>query len=493
MNTKYIISALLLGALTFTSCDDFLDMQPSNSANASTAITSADDALTALNGVLSAMNSTTYYGRNMFMYADAKGGDLTIFSQGRGLDGFYSFNHTPTSGTYSGFWSRGFYCIMQLNNIIENIEKLEEEGQTGFDLYKGEAYTLRALVYFDLVRLYGLPYNYNKGAYGVPDITTTLSADALPLRATVEQNYSRIVSDLAIGEQALSSSKKALNKYPGYYANKALQARVYLYMEDYSKALSAAKTVIESGVYKLYSNSEWVASWSKQFGSESIFELGIDSVDDNGTGSLGFYLIQYGIAKNAMGWFLASDYFLNRLGEDPTDVRWGVMGLDETAVDDPSSTRMGSCYKYVGGTTAMTGDGKETATAVNIKIIRLSEMYLIASEAALQNGDKKAAADYLNEIRKRSAGLAPATESTISIQMILDERSKELFGEGHRFFDMIRLNQTIEFNDDFQDVPVTQRGKKIDRTYGKIVLPIDQDEINVNPEMAAQQNDGYKA
>lgn len=487
MKIRYIISAAVIGAMTLTSCEEFLDMQPTSAANASTAITSPADAQTAINGVLSAMTSTTYYGRNMFMYADAKGGDLTIFSQGRGLDGLYTFNHAATSGSYSGYWSRGFYCIMQLNNLIENIERLEKDGVTGFDLYKGEALTLRALVYFDLVRLYGLPYNYDKNSLGVPDIVETLSADAQPTRATVEQNYKRIVSDLVAGEKAFGSNKKAINKYPGYYANKALQARVYLYMEDYSNALAAAEAVISSGVYSLYSNEEWAASWSKSFGSESIFELGIDAVADNGTGSLGFYYLQYGIRKNAMGWFLASDYFLDRLGEDADDVRWGVMGEDETENPD----RLGACYKYVGGT-SFAGDGKETATAVNIKIIRLSEVYLIAAEAALHNNNAAAAAGYLNEIRKRSPNLEPATASTVSDQMILSERSKELFGEGHRFFDMIRLNQTIEFNDDFQSIPTTHRGKTIDRTYGKIVLPIDQDEINANPAIKDQQNPAYK-
>ena len=76
--------------------------------------------------------------------------------------------------------------------------------------------------------------------------------------------------------------------------------------------------------------------------------------------------------------------------------------------------------------------------------------------------------------------------------MILDERSKELFAEGQRFFDMMRMNKTIEFNDDFQSVPVSHREKTIDRTFGKIVLPISQDEINANPALKEQQNEGYK-
>ena len=56
---------------------------------------------------------------------------------------------------------------------------------------------------------------------------------------------------------------------------------------------------------------------------------------------------------------------------------------------------------------------------------------------------------------------------------------------------MMRMGRTIEFNDDFQDIPVSHRGKTIDRTFEKIVLPISQDEINANPALESQQNPGY--
>ena len=157
---------------------------------------------------------------------------------------------------------------------------------------------------------------------------------------------------------------------------------------------------------------------------------------------------------------------------------------------DTKVERKGSCYKYMGGID-MRGDGKESVTAVNIKGMRLFEVYLIAAEAALHTGDADKAADYLNAIRCRAPRLAPATAATVSYDMILDERSKELFGEGQRFFDMMRMNRKVEFNDDFRDVPVTRRPKTIDRTFGGIVLPIPQDEINANPNIADQQNEYY--
>ncbi|RZJ81302.1 MAG: RagB/SusD family nutrient uptake outer membrane protein, partial [Flavobacterium sp.] len=190
-------------------------------------------------------------------------------------------------------------------------------------------------------------------------------------------------------------------------------------------------------------------------------------------------------ATTVLGWFTASDYFLNRLGQDPNDVRWGIMAYDETA----GNTRLGAIYKYSGSTT-LAGDGKATPTAVNIKVIRLSEMYLIAAEAILPTNPGQAAT-YLNSIRRRSPNLAPATAGTVSIDMILDERSKEFIGEGQRFFDMIRLNKSITFNDELGAIPANFRTKTIDRTHFRTRLPIAQAEINANPGIAAQQNPGY--
>lgn len=497
MKKLYRLWALVLScAFTFASCDEFLDMQPTNSGNADEAIRTVTDAQVVLNGVMNAMTSYAYYGRNMFLYADAKGGDLTIYTAGRGSDNLYTFNHTPNTGTYSGFWSQIYYCILQVNTLLDNVEQLEQAGtEEDFSYSKGQALTLRALFYFDLVRLYGLPYSYRKDSYGVPNVTRPLTVSAQPTRVTVEENYRQIVADLEEGAGLLASDKSPRNGYISYYANLALQARVKLYMEDYDGALTAALEVINSNNYDLYEPEEWVASWSSQYGSESIFELGITTEEsDLGTSSLGYYLMRYRQQTGAMGWFLASDYFLNRLGEDPTDVRWGVMDNDEYWVNN-GVERKGACYKYMGGT-SLPGDGKATPTAVNIKIIRLSEVYLIAAEAALHStlpeGGAEAAAGYLNSIRRRSPGLEPATAATVTDNLILAERSKELFCEGQRFFDMLRLNKTIEYNDDFQNVPVTQRDKTIDRTFGKVVLPIPQDEINANPALADEQNEGYK-
>ncbi len=487
MNNKLRILITGMLALGLFSCKKTLDVEPTNQVDASTSIKTPADAQIMINGIMRSMSSADYYGRNFILYGDAKGGDMTIPSQGRGNDALYTFNHSPTSGSYSGYWSQIYFSLLQVNNLLQNIAKLETEGATGYTSYKGQALTLRAIMYFDLVRLYGMPYDVDKNAYGVPNITTPLKSSEQPLRNKVNENYAQILSDLATAAPLLAKTKN--NGFVNYYGNLATQARVYLYMKDYVNALKTAEEIITSNVYTLYSNAAWVDSWKAQFGSESILEIGVYPLEgDLGAGSIGAYLRKKGHGGSTiLGWYMASDYFLTRLKQDATDVRWGVMGEDE--ISTTAVPRKGALYKY-SGNTLLAGDGKTTATAVNLKLIRLSEIYLIAAEAALPT-DATKAATYLNAIRKRAPGLAAATAATINIDMILDERSKELFGEGHRFFDMIRLNKSITFNDEIIAISVPTRPKTIDRTFYKTLLPISQAEINANPGMLAQQNPNY--
>jgi hypothetical protein len=491
-NITIIVS--ILGLLLVTSCEGFLDVKPSNSAAAETSITNANDAKIVMNGMMSRMTSSSYYGRNFIMYGDVRGGDFAVRSQGRGLDALYSFNHSQTTNNYGSYWSQIYNCILQANNLIMNIEKIEDEGSGSDALsqYKGQALTLRALMYFDLVRLYGKPYDMDKTSFGVPLILEPLDASDQPLRASVEDVYTQILKDLTDASPLLSTSKQ--NGYINYYGNMALQAKVNLYMENYTAALAAAEDVIENGPYVLYTNANWYDSWATQFDTESIFELAIYANEaDLGTGSLGYYLLRLYKVTGASGWFMASDYWLQRMYQDPGDIRLAIMDEDESTINEVDTIRLGSCMKYVGGH-EMEGD-KGKASATNIKVIRLSEVYLIAAEAAfnLTTPNLTKAVDYLNEIRERAPNLDPATEGTITMEMIEDERSKELFAEGQRFFDMMRWGKQIELNDDFISpaVSILSRDKIIDRTFYKTILPIPQSEINANPPIAAQQNPNY--
>ena len=500
---KKILLYTISCALFFTSCEDFLDVKPTNQADAKSSITSVGDAQVMMRGIFRNFISGSYYGRNMFLYADAKGGDLCIGSRGRGYDDLYIFNHSTSTSTYQGFWNQIYYCLALINNLNINIDALLEAGNqspantTTLKHIKAQALTARAICYFDLVRLYGKPYDMDKNSLGVPLILEVLDAAAQPTRATVEQVYTQIISDLTTAAPLFVATQKT-NGQINYYANIAMQARVNLYMQNWSAALTAAETVIEKGGYTLYTNDNWLSSWSRQYQTESIFELNISPTEGNlTTGSHGAMIVWTKIYPNVTSWsyYLASDSFLALLEADPADVRLGLMALDEksepTAPPYQVPDRKGSCTKYLGGVSAQ-GDGKGNPTAVNVKVIRLSEIYLIAAEAALKLNNSEKAANYLQAVRKRSPNSAPATAGNITMKMIQDERCKELFGEGHRFFDMMRWNEKITYSSDFWGLsPVITREQTIDRTFYKTILPIDQSEINANPALEKQQNPGY--
>ena len=485
--------------LAISSCDTFLDVKPTSQADSKSSIGAISDADVMMTGIMRNMLSSSYYGLYMFLYADAKGGDLCVGARGRGYDLLYVFDHAPAAGSYSVFWGQIYYILAQVNNLVNSIDAIIEEGSASdavvrsFNHVKAQALTVRAICYYDLVRLYGKPYDMDKSSLGVPLILEVLDATAEPTRATVEQIYTQIVSDLTQAAPLFIQTQR-VNGFINYYANIAMQARVYLQMQNYSGALTAAEAIINSGLYTLYSNDTWLSTWSRQFQSESIFELAVLPTEtDQGRGSLGSMINNSDLKPtySIYTYYIASDAFLARLEEDPDDVRLGLMAPDEKSETSfHAGVRNGACYKYLGGVNTP-GDGKATATAVNVKVIRLSEIYLIAAEAALSTSNRTKAAEYLQAIRKRAPNLAPATADNITLKMIQDERSKELFGEGHRFFDMMRWNESITFNDYWAQSPIITRPETIDRTYYKTILPIDQNELNANPALVSQQNPGY--
>lgn len=484
------IACIIAAAVTFSSCKDFLDVKPSNQGDSSTSISSASDAEVMINGLMSKMSSSSYYGRDFLLYGDAKGGDVTIYTAGFGGDDLYYFSHSQTSSARSGYWSQIYNCILQANNIITNIYALQEAGSTeDFDNYLGQALTARGMMHFDLVRLYGKPYNMDKSSLGVPIVTEMLDANAQPTRSSVEAVYTQILNDLTKGATLISKSK--MNGYLNYYANQAILAKVYMYMDNFTEAYNCCKNVI-GGPYSLYSNSEWVDSWKSEFGKESIFELAmVMDEGDLGSGSLGFYYRRRGHGStSAYGNFLASKYWLGIMGAN--DIRMGIMAYDEYE-DESGIDHKGACYKHC-GSTRLEGDGKGNSTAVNVKVIRLSEVYLMAAECALKTNDKTAAKDYLNAISKRDPDVAPYDETTVTEDAIILERRKELFAEGSLFFELCRLNKTITFSDDeFGNGTKSQyRETTIDRTFFRCRLPISQAEIDANPEIGKQQNEGYK-
>ena len=135
----------------------------------------------------------------------------------------------------------------------------------------------------------------------------------------------------------------------------------------------------------------------------------------------------------------------------------------------------------------------ENITDANIPLIRLSEAYLNAAEAAVQTGDNAKAVKYLNSIVQRANPENSVEGKTLTLENVLDERRKELVAEGHRMYDVIRNGMTVKRIDvKDSDINKTKHNTaymEYDWNFHKILLPIPKKEMDANPNM--KQNPGY--
>ena len=208
-----------------------------------------------------------------------------IMIRGTSTDAFYefiSYSRTPNNYRLQTFWDNSYKVIAQSSNIISMIE----EGQSvEIDNSIGEAYFLRGLMYYYLVRAYGRPYAQNPSQnLGVPIVNGTPDDifGELPDRATVEQTYQQAIGDLENAVNLLSIDKGSA--YASEVAAKAILSRIYLYMSgtydnpnvQYAElAEKYADEVITSGNYSLLSREDFMRynSFTPENNDETIFAV----------------------------------------------------------------------------------------------------------------------------------------------------------------------------------------------------------------------------
>ena len=191
--------------------------------------------------------------------------------------------------------------------------------------------------------------------------------------------------------------------------------------------------------------------------------------------------------------------FVDMLSQDANDVRINViLPVQMKQNEDGTPSDM---YKTYGDNRIFIDKfpmGSEGDMRLqNLPILRLSEMYLNAAEAAMKLGNTSDAAYYLNELiqNRTTTSSQQVTASNVSLERILLERRKELVGEGQRFFDAMRNNETIVRYEDENNkgwhYSLNADSRKFDRTYFRALLPIPVSEVNANSVLREQQNPGY--
>ena len=402
-----------------------------------------------------------------------------------------AWNYTSTSTM--GLWSSAYSAILGCNKALTAIDegKFSRDGVSDEQInnIKAENLFLRALAYFDLVRVYAQPYGYIKAngitgveAMGVP-IVLKDDLSARPSRNTVAEVYENlIIPDLVEAERLMSDSyvRAGVKDVVATVTKpviQALMARVYLHHEDWQLAADYATKVIKNGRFRLLSGDRFVSMWdgsvdvAPQSGSEIIFEVYV-SQSDGSRSDLGDYLTAPEVAGGAgYGDVRVSNDLIDLY--DATDVR--LTGLTKTN------------SKYPGYRWSTKFPGKNGLLAYNnVPVLRISEMYLIRSEA-IYRGATVSGVTAIDDLNRVATNRNAEAYASVTLDNLFEESRKEFLFEGHIFFDMKRLQKSL-VRTDYDLDPLT---KNIDFPSYRWALPIPENDILYNDNM--DQNPGYQS
>ena len=452
---KLIYTLSLLWILA--SCTNELDIDPQNTIDAGTALTTEAGVQTALIGAYNDLQDSDVFGANYNMISELLAADAATEVEFSGtfasLADLYDKQHTKFNAEAAATWIDSYQAINTANNVIAALGVVSDDNRDSFD---GQAKLIRALCYFELVRFFAKPYEAGQAnsQAGVPLIlapTTDASAIAKPSRATVAEVYARIIQDLQEAETKLPATTAASARGLNFTRDvaTAVLAKVYLQQGNFAGARDLANTVITNGNYSLVSDIA-LAFNNSAASSEDIFALrqtDQDNVQDN----VAFYASTPGVGRGDM------------------DIQTGHLGLYE-ATDDRLTKLF---YTGTGTKAGRTRSGKWRTQFSWIPVIRLSEMYLIRAETNQRLGSSTGATPLadINAIRTRSNA---SVKTAVTLADILMERRLELAWEGSRLHDIHRTQSNVgtrPYNDNF------------------LILPIPNREVLVNSNLT--QNDGF--
>jgi starch-binding outer membrane protein, SusD/RagB family len=502
-NTNNRIIALVFALLMVanTSCDDVLQADPAQSIDLDLALTSKDGVAAAINGVYSRLRSLRLYGRDILLVGDALSDIGRATNNSGRLIGEY--NNTVRSHFVQETWLQAYAAINEANLIMEALPSLTDPLATQAikDEWTGSMLFIRALLHFDLVRIYAYdPGVIISGSYegGIPirTVATRTVKDALALKVSrdeVADVYTQIYTDLdgAIAKLPVTATNR-------YYANlgaaHALYSRVALYNEDYSKAISEATAAIAAGVGVLQSGNNYVNGWRAAANPESFFEVRFQIAAENNGVNESLQTTCNSIQSLAIlgtptqvstvgGWGdlvpiagILTELQLSTAGSgnlmtivrSGTDVRGFLYDIGNGRGSSPKI----ECIKYIGKSGLVNLD--------NAPVLRASEMYLNRAEAYMSQAvpDEVAALADLNTLLAARSLPASALTGTALYDEIIRQRKLEFAFEGHRFFDLKR-----------RGVDIVKVPNNVPYTDFRILPPLPQAELDYSPNLV--QNPGY--
>jgi hypothetical protein len=461
-------TVLAVAALALQSCEKRIDLLPTdsiNEANAFQTVTDLEQGLYAAYGSWSGENT---------MYVNAIVADETkISNENRGQGQFeFKWQYVPAQGgSASGGWSSFYYTIGLVNKELAAIDNVKPANAAETDLkerIRAELLAIRGIAHFEI--LYRFSGRYNPSASGIP-YTTKSDIGARPARQPQSEVLKGIEADLAAAKAiaALPTAPAVTGTAGTIRLSKAtiagFQARVALYKGDWTNAAALATEAITTSGKTLATGAAFSAIWTDDSEAEVMLKL---RRTGTGVGTLWQ-------DNNGDVFFEPSDKlksFFNRT----TDSRFSAYFLIQPTAQDTCLVR-----KFFSSTRG--------PKIVDVKVMRVAEMYLIRAEARAELGDLTGSvADYnllrSNRITPYSNAIFPS--KTDAINAIYAERARELCFEGFRYFDHLRRG--IDITRPASDVQ-SSAWQNLPATDFRMLFPIPQASMLSNPNMV--QNPGY--
>ena len=501
---KISIIATILTALTLgvTSCD--MNLRPLGKLEPENAFISPSDAESFHVGFYQALLGRVGGSQ---IYLTELQSDLFHATTGYGNRGgnMYNWVFTVSDGDIQGRFSSPYSAIANCNYFLENANKVDKTTEAwaeagaieNLNVWKGEAFFLRAFYHMQLVEKFCLDYPGNEQSYGIPYVTVynpTSDQTLYPERGTLQNTIEHINSDLDSAEILLTTPGSVGSMYLTADVVKAFRARVALYTGDYQSAIRYSSSLIASGTYPLINGDATAFNnlWVNDSGQECIMQLWSDI--NNWTSNVYGYIGYNTDAQTYGPDFIPEQWVVDLY--DEADLRFGQFLKNVViTMPGPAEHNVYILFKFPGNP-ELKSNPAEYNGAQKPKPFRIAEQYLILAEAYARSGNEAEARNVLNDLRAaRYPGYnGQYTEGDILTE-ILNERTRELIGEGFRLGDLRRFKVDLRRGDAQDEAaiifPHNNVGFHRSYTDHRFVWPIPQEEIDANPNLAGQQNEGY--
>lgn len=512
---KIFYIAIAVFSLTATSCsEELMETYAPGALVEETAIQNADDLQLFLNNTYNGLTSRSE-AEFVSIFTDEVG--IGFENGGQGINDDYVFFLNPLSSGPDNIWARNYFAIAKANRVLSIADKLPASSPAEINKLnkiRAEALTLRAYCHLTILSYFTTDLDDNSALAGIIADRIFVADDNDHQRNTNGQFYTFIQKDLT--DAIALYNGLPTTAFSNIYATKifaqGLKARAYAYAGDYPNAETWANTVITGSGLSLANYAQYPTVFLTETNAlnvEVIFKLKRTATQNAQASNLHNAWYNGSPSLTGAPWFEVSRALFNKLSTLDTRYRTMVHPSSVIDVNYATSTDYRNTDKLLinkhGGTLTVGGTPwASTASNANnndIKIMRLSEMYLIRAEARVKAADLPGAAAAIKALRDSrfttAQPLPTIADATAGWKTILEERRKEFAFEGYRFIDIKRLG--VLANSGIDRDPADYQASSSNYPAGnpsnlplnsyKWALPIPNSETKVNSVI--QQNPGY--